>query len=179
MTWQRLSMEEKQDADKVEQDLGRYRMLREQRQAEIAEAENRRKENKSLALREDFAEEYADKALQVGMSEKEKEDEGWKRNGKEYSIHVRRKQLVAAWRYLEMKCLDKDGSVKVKTIIQAREAPLFFAMADRCGARLQIAADVASGCIMVNISNPQVMSRRHQEGVESAILRSYDVNTAN
>ena len=107
-----------------------------------------------METREDFAEEYADKALQIGMSSKEKEDEGWKRNGKEYAIHVRRKQLVAAWRYLEMKCLDRDGNVKSKTIIQAREAPLFFAMADRCGARLDIGADVTSGCIMVTDKQP-------------------------
>ena len=62
MMWKKLSKEQKQNADKIEQDLGRYRILREKREAEIAEAENRRKKNESVASRENFAEEYADKA---------------------------------------------------------------------------------------------------------------------
>ena len=169
MMLKKLSKEQKQlqNADKIENDLGRYRILCEKREAEIAEAENRRKENKLAETREDFAEEYADRALQIGMSIKEKQDEGWKRNGKEYSIHVRRKQLVVAWRYLEMKCLDRDGNIKSKTIIQAREAPLFFAMAEKCGARLDIGADVTSGCIMVRISNPNVEKAPRRNGVEN------------
>ena len=43
------------------------------RGAKIADAENRRKENESYAAREDFAEDYADKAVQVGMSTNLKE----------------------------------------------------------------------------------------------------------
>ena len=103
-------MEQKQDADKAQRDLNQYRMLCEQREAEIADAENRRKKSKSVESREDFAEVYADKALQIGMSSEEKENEGWKLNGKEYATHVRRKRLVAAWRYLEMKCLDREAT---------------------------------------------------------------------